>query len=315
MNLIAGIDEVGRGSWAGPLVVGLVIFRYDQTIDGLDDSKKLTKHRREVLCREIQQQAIAIGVGWVDANIIDKIGLSAALKLATERAYQQISAQIKDRIERIIIDGTIRLLDQPNVITMIKADGQIPSVSAASIVAKVFRDNYMSKIDKLFPNFSFSENVGYGTGSHQVALTKFGPIAGIHRQSFAPIAKQLGRSNKLPKIDSTIGRIAEKVAADYLKTLGHEIIAQNWRNKFCEIDIISQHKNVLYFIEVKYRKNEIHGSGLEAITTTKLKQMRFAADFYLTKNFDLTNLPEIRISAISLSQDPPSVDHFIDSIY
>ena len=315
MNLIAGIDEVGRGSWAGPLVVGLVVFRHDQAIDGLDDSKKLTRHRRGVLCREIQQQAIAIGIGWVDANIIDKIGLSAALKLATERAYSQIPNDVKQQIERIIIDGTIRLLEQPNVITMIKADGQIACVSAASIVAKVFRDNYMAKLDQLFPSFCFAGNVGYGTSSHRDALENFSPIDGIHRQSFAPIALALGSAAKKPKIDLTVGRIAEKVAADFLKDHEHEIIAQNCRNKFCEIDIVSQCDNILYFSEVKYRKSSSHGSGIDAITTTKLKQMRFAAEFYLTKHFSSGKLPEVRISAISLSDDPPIVDNFIDSIY
>ena len=189
-KLILGIDEVGRGAWAGPLVIGAVVLNEEKSIDELNDSKKLNLKQREILAREIKKSAIAIGVGWIDAPIIDKVGLSAALKLATKCAYQQIISQIStDEISEIIIDGHVNFLDDPRVITMIKADGRITAVSAASIVAKVFRDNYMTQLDKVFPNFNFASHVGYGTKSHQESLKKFGSIIGIHRQSFAPIAE------------------------------------------------------------------------------------------------------------------------------
>ncbi len=163
--MILGIDEVGRGPWAGPLVVGAVVLGGAQ-IEGLTDSKKLTKKRRDVLDVEIREKALGFGLGWVTANEIDDIGLSQALKLATRRAVEQISAAYHE----IIIDGTVNFLADTNkgqyVTTMKKADLLIPSVSAASIIAKVARDNYMSQQDDVYPGYGFSRHVGYGTALH-----------------------------------------------------------------------------------------------------------------------------------------------------
>jgi len=133
--MIVGIDEVGRGAWAGPLVVGAVLLG-GATIDGLTDSKKLTKKQREQLDLEIRQKALGIGLGWVSAKHIDRIGLTEALKLASRRAI----AHIRHDYKEVIIDGTFAFLDDPRVTVMAKADLLVPSVSAASIVAKVARD-------------------------------------------------------------------------------------------------------------------------------------------------------------------------------
>jgi ribonuclease HII len=135
MSLILGIDEVGRGAWAGPLAVGAVVFDSRNAPAGLRDSKKLTKIQREKLSREIKQSAISIGVAWVDAKIIDRIGLSRSLKLAAENAFSQIPPDIRENLDQIVVDGTIQLLDDPRAITLVKADDKIASVSAASIVA------------------------------------------------------------------------------------------------------------------------------------------------------------------------------------
>src|SRR5690606_11380654 len=162
--MIVGIDEVGRGAWAGPLVVGAVLLGGVE-IDGLTDSKKLTKKQRELLDIEIRQKARGVGLGWVSAKDIDKIGLSGALKLASRRAV----AHIRHEYREIIVDGTIRLLDDPRVTLMKKADFLVPSVSAASIVAKVARDNYMRHVDGVFPGYKFRGHVGYGTAAHRAA--------------------------------------------------------------------------------------------------------------------------------------------------
>src|SRR5688500_2825470 len=129
--MIVGIDEVGRGAWAGPLVVGAVLLG-GEPIDGLTDSKKLTKKRREQLDLEIRQKAKAVGLGWVSAGHVDHLGLSSALKLRAKRALAQVRADYNE----IIIDGTIAFVDDVRVTTMAKADLLIPCVSAASIVAK-----------------------------------------------------------------------------------------------------------------------------------------------------------------------------------
>jgi ribonuclease HII len=181
--MIVGIDEVGRGAWAGPMVVGAVLLG-DISIPGLTDSKKLTKKQREVLDIQIRQHALAIGLGWVSAKQIDTIGLSAALKLASRRAL----AHIRQDYTEIIIDGTIALIDDPRVTLLPKADLLIPSVSAASIVAKVARDNYMKHLDEVFPGYLFTGHVGYGTAAHRAAIETLG-VTPLHRLSFAPLHK------------------------------------------------------------------------------------------------------------------------------
>lgn len=317
MKLILGIDEVGRGPWAGPLVVGAVVLDQEKSIAGLNDSKKLTSQQREKLSREIKKSAAAIGVGWIDAPTIDKIGLSESLKLATKRAYDQILRQIDAcEISEIIIDGTINFLGDPRVITMVKADGKVAAVSAASIIAKVFRDHYMAQLDRVFPEYNFATHVGYGTASHKEKLARFGAISGIHRQSFAPIAKLSGNlvQKKPEKVSQTAGRIAENAAAEFLKQHDHQVIVRNWKTKFCEIDIISEHNKILYFTEVKYREKSTFGDGLDAITPKKLKQMKFAAELFLTKHNEFTKDYDVKIAVISLSQKPPQVDEFIESI-
>jgi ribonuclease HII len=185
--MILGIDEVGRGSWAGPLVVGAVVLS-DEMIDGLTDSKKLSKKRREQLDIEIREKAEGIGLGWVEPAEIDEIGLSKSLELATRRAVEQI----KTPYSEIIIDGTVNFLKgtskEEYVTNLIKADLLIPSVSAASIVAKVARDNYMAMQDDIYTGYDFKSHVGYGTSAHSKAIDENG-ITKLHRLSFAPIKK------------------------------------------------------------------------------------------------------------------------------
>jgi ribonuclease HII len=185
--MILGIDEVGRGPWAGPLVIGAVVLG-ETTIEGLTDSKKLSRKRREALDICIRRDAAAWSLGWVSAEEIDTIGLSAALRLATRRAVEQIKAPYR----AIIIDGTINFLEGTSksayVTTLPKADLLAPSVSAASIIAKVARDSYMSKQDVIYPGYGFSAHVGYGTAAHRMAIDNLG-VTPLHRLSFAPLKK------------------------------------------------------------------------------------------------------------------------------
>ena len=301
--MILGIDEVGRGSWAGPLVVGAVVLG-GVNIEGLTDSKKLSKKQRERLDIEIREKAAAIGLGWVEASEIDKIGLSASLVLATKRAVQQIKAPYHE----IIIDGTVNFLKDTNkgqfVTTMKKADLLIPSVSAASIVAKVARDNFMAKQDEKYPGYRFEKHVGYGTAVHSAAIDKLGATL-LHRLSFAPLKKY---DQKITT--KQIGDNAEDVVANYLIKQKHKILNRNWKTKYCEIDIVSKLKDIIYFTEVKYRKNANQGGGLDAITSKKLNQMKFAANFYALNN-KITNT-NLRLSVASVSGQPPKIDDFLE---
>jgi ribonuclease HII len=301
-----GIDEVGRGSLAGPTAVGAVIltsFDGEDWYDSLTDSKKLTPRQREKLDVEIKKHAAAIGVGWASAKVIDQISIMGALKLAASRAVAQIDADY----DQIIIDGNINLLpDNPKSTTMIRADGRIKAVSAASIVAKVARDNYMKKVAVCFSNHGFENHVGYGTAQHLDAIKKHGATP-IHRQSFAPLAP----SAKRPKIQDTIGRQAEAAAAQYLSENGHTIIEKNWRTKVSEIDIISRRADEIYFHEVKYRRNDRAGDGVAAITPKKLQQLKKGVAMWF-KLHDETAQPVLTV--ISMSGNPPQVVDFIKNI-
>ena len=376
--MILGIDEVGRGPWAGPLVVGAVILGGAE-IDGLDDSKKLTKKRRQALDALIRQQAAAWALGWVSAQELDDIGMSEALRLATRRAVEQIQAQCRRQnlaFSEIIIDGKVNFLRgtalEKFVATIPKADGLIPSVSAASIVAKVARDQFMTEQAAVYPGYGFKSNAGYGVAKHRAAIERLG-VTPLHRLSFAPLAKYADgkvkpravpqkKSGQLyvgprsfsdgtraaelqqnaldnpahvalifsgdtapdssvnPDGDTTqskpmttrqIGDKGEQAAADWLMARGHEIVARNWRTRYCEIDIVSVKDEVLYFTEVKYRKNDDFGDGLAAITTKKQRQMRFAAELFLAGKPECSGMAA-KLLAASVSGDPPAVQAVVE---
>lgn len=186
MSLIIGLDEVGRGCWAGPLVAGAVLLQ--QPIDGLKDSKQLSRRQRECLEVIIYEQAASTGLGWVSPTEVDDLGLTVAVGLAMQRAM----AQIKADYDEIIIDGNLNFLkSDPKSRALIKADASVPAVSAASIIAKVARDRYMQTIASQYPQFGFERHVGYGTAEHLLALKTFG-ITPEHRQSYRPIRLIMG---------------------------------------------------------------------------------------------------------------------------
>lgn len=368
--MILGIDEVGRGPWAGPLVVGAVILGGAE-IDGLDDSKKLTKKRREALDVEIREKAAAWALGWVSAQELDEAGMSEALRLATRRAVEQIQAQCRQQnlaFSEIIIDGKVNFLRgtalEKFAMTMPKADGLIPSVSAASIVAKVARDQFMAEQDAVYPGYGFKSNAGYGVAKHRAAIERLG-VTPLHRLSFAPLAKYAVTPRAVPQKKSgqlyvgpryfsdgaraaelhqdainysaeaalifsgdtapdssicinektmttrQIGDKGEQAAADWLMARGHEIVARNWRTRYCEIDIVSVKDEVLYFTEVKYRKNDDFGDGLAAITTKKQRQMRFAAELFLAGKPECSGMAA-KLLAASVSGDPPAVQAVVE---
>lgn len=180
-SFIAGVDEVGRGPLAGPVVAAAVILPKNIEDLGFDDSKKLSASKREAIYRLIQEKAIAIGIGIVDADIIDQVNIYQASRLA----MQQAVSELKIQPDYLLIDAMKIDVNTPQI-GIIKGDAKSISIAAASIVAKQVRDQMMQEFDELYPGYDFSNNAGYGTPKHLEGLNKKG-ISPIHRKTFAPI--------------------------------------------------------------------------------------------------------------------------------
>lgn len=286
---ILGIDEVGRGPLAGPLVVGAVILPAEEKewFSELRDSKKLSVKKREVLNEVILAEAVT-GLGWVSASELDTVGISEALRLATKRAVKSLKG-FHATFSQIVIDGKVNFLKltelEKYVSTMPKADDLIREVSAASIIAKVARDHYMYKLAEMYPEYGFEKHVGYGTAKHLKAINEYG-ICEEHRRSFEPIKSMVGFSRDsdlktVVKNTTVVGLRGEEAVCRHLENLGHRILFRNFKTKFYEIDIVSVFQDKIYFTEVKTRKTGDFGGGLGAIESKKLGKMKFAAESFM----------------------------------
>ncbi len=187
MKVVIGIDEVGRGSWAGPL---LVVAAYAQKTlpTGLDDSKVLSATKRQSLLPEIEATCV-VGEGWVQSEEIDELGLTKAMQLGVARALLGLGAESN---AEIIMDGHINYCPEEftNVLPIVNADKTHPIVSAASIYAKVKRDEHMKRLALIYPEYAFDKHVGYGTELHRIMLKNYGPSR-IHRRSYKPVQAYL----------------------------------------------------------------------------------------------------------------------------
>ena len=325
--MILGIDEVGRGPYAGPLVIGACILGDWQNsenaewIEKLTDSKKLSAKRREELYVLIKEKALAAATGWVSSAEIDKIGLSEALRLATRRAVEQIQ-KTKVPFSEIIIDGTMNFLVgtklEKYVSTLKKGDFLVKEISAASILAKVERDKYMVELDAVYPEYGFGKHVGYGTAAHQKAMEEFG-LTPEHRRSFRPVREIAeGKITAKPKTATRLKTVAEpkntseqkitnkqlgdqgeQTVVDFLVTARHEIVARNYKTKLFEVDIISQKNEMLYFTEVKYRSDHDFGEALDFIDKKKQQKMHLAVEGFMATHPEYANFrPTLAVAAV-----------------
>ena len=181
VQLIAGVDEVGRGPLAGPVVAAAVILPENCKIPGLKDSKKIPKSKHQAIYQAVLDQALSIGIGVKDNRVIDQVNIYEATKLAMLEAIQELELQP----QHLLIDAM--KLDLPiSQTSIIKGDANSLSIAAASIVAKVTRDQMMTAYDQEYPGYDFAQNAGYGTAKHLQGLEKQG-VTPIHRRSFEPI--------------------------------------------------------------------------------------------------------------------------------
>lgn len=181
IHLIAGVDEVGRGPLAGPVVAAAVILPENCKIPGLNDSKKIQKSKHHAIYQAVLDQALSVGIGVKDNQVIDQVNIYEATKLAMQEAIQEL----EPRPQHLLIDAM--KLDLPiSQTSIIKGDANSLSIAAASIVAKVTRDQMMAVYDQEYPGYDFAQNAGYGTSNHLEGLEKHG-VTPIHRRSFEPV--------------------------------------------------------------------------------------------------------------------------------
>ena len=181
IHLIAGVDEVGRGPLAGPVVAAAVILPENCKIPGLNDSKKIPKSKHHAIYQAVLDQALSVGIGIKDNQVIDQVNIYEATKLAMLEAIQELDP----RPQHLLIDAMRLDLPIPQT-SIIKGDANSLSIAAASIVAKVTRDQMMEEFDCEYPGYDFTQNAGYGTAKHLAGLDKLG-VTPIHRRSFEPV--------------------------------------------------------------------------------------------------------------------------------
>lgn len=177
---IAGVDEVGKGSWAGPLTVGIAIIPSDRRLYGVKDSKQLTERRREQLFDRIAAWCVDWSVGHASPAECDELGMTAAQLLATDRAIAALHIQP----DAYLVDGRWDFVKRERVTTLVKGDDRSLSIAAASILAKVSRDRIVRALDESYPAYNLASNKGYRCATHELALVGYGPSA-IHRKTWA----------------------------------------------------------------------------------------------------------------------------------
>lgn len=178
-KLVCGVDEAGRGPLCGPVVAAAVILKPDQMIEGVNDSKKLSEKKREKIYEEIMQNALAVGVGISDVDIIEEVNILNATKLAMKQAISNLKVQP----EYVLIDGNQMIDISIPAQTVVSGDAKSESIAAASIIAKVTRDRMLIQWDKTYPQYGFAKHKGYGTKAHVEAIKEYG-LTPLHRPSF-----------------------------------------------------------------------------------------------------------------------------------
>jgi len=261
LTRVAGVDEVGRGCLAGPVVAAAVILPpeialtefgiADSWIERVDDSKKLDQALRESLSTRIKQHASGIALAVVDAERIDEINILEA----SMEAMRQALADLDPPPQQALVDGNRKPGSRFAEMTIVGGDARSISIAAASIVAKVHRDRLMARYHDSYPVYGFCSNKGYASSQHLKALDEFGPCP-LHRRSFRPIApkdphKNLTSPKETGQLHLALGAKGETLAAGYLKAQGYQILERGYRAAGAEIDLVAERGGCITFVEVK----------------------------------------------------------------
>lgn len=185
INYIGGVDEVGRGPLIGPVVTACVVLPKDFVLDGLNDSKQLSEKKRNEYYKYIKEHALACEVGIIGPEIIDEVNIYEATKLAMKQAIDKVNKKIK--LEHVLIDAMPLELNIPTT-SIIKGDAKSITIAAASVIAKVTRDEMMYELDKIYPQYGFKSHKGYPTKKHIEAINQYGLIEG-YRKTYGPVKK------------------------------------------------------------------------------------------------------------------------------
>jgi ribonuclease HII/Holliday junction resolvase-like predicted endonuclease len=307
-KLTAGVDEAGRGPLAGPVAAAAVILPEEHSIEGLRDSKKLTEKRREALYEEIHTEAVSIGVGIIHEDEIDRTNILAA----THKAMRIAIGQLYPQPELALIDG-YALPDQivPNR-GIIGGDDEVPSISAASIVAKVTRDRIMRNYALAYPEYGFDRNKGYGTREHINALQNH-MACPIHRKSFNPVQNHLPTLTHL-KDHRLVGKWGEKLAARYFVHNSYHIKEMNYSAPlYGEIDLIIRNGNEIIFVEVKTATQTKLGQPEDQIDDSKMEKLENAFEIYAAAQEEEWDY-RFDIVSIILGKKGPMIKHFEDCL-
>ena len=272
-KLLCGVDEAGRGPLAGPVVAAAVILPLEDEIEGLNDSKKLSERKREDLYDIIIEKAIAYGIGISSVEEIEKLNILQASLLAMRRAVEKLSVQPT----LILVDGNQNPHFSVHSRMVVKGDGTSANIAAASILAKVTRDRLMEKLDETYPEYGFAAHKGYGTKQHNMAILEHG-YCPEHRLSFLKKMKE-----KHPSLSRLHGNLGESIAKQYLEKLGYQILEQQYRSTWGEVDIIAKKDDVLSFVEVKLRDKNCFYEAKESVVPSKQDKIVKTALDYLQK--------------------------------
>ena len=307
---VAGLDEAGRGSLAGPVSAGAAILPIQPSarVRSLArDSKTLSPAQRNAAYEAIAEDAVSHAVGWASAAEIDRIGIAAATRLAMRRAL----IRLRPAADGLLIDAiSLPSSDLPQK-SIIRGDGKSLSIAAASIVAKVERDRLMTKLAGEYPQYGFESHKGYGTARHLAAIRAHGGCS-LHRMSFAPLKSAPTRAPR-PSAAET-GAWAEAFAARALEDRGMSVIRRNYRTRFGEVDLIALDGDALAFVEVRARAESAIAAPAETISPAKARRLVAACEEFLQSANIAWADWRIDVAAVELDRwGRPAAVEFIES--